>query len=370
MIIGWDKKELISLRNKYNLMLKRTHDDTKELELIDTVGSLDAILESMKERKGKPLNIRRINPKDTIEYDLLFLRDFGLFAPYMRGFAEGSRLIRDEEATISRNQDSSCKVIRTVTEFYNNTNALFSNKYMSLLNGSNLRLKIFDNRTREIGCTFPVLGTDIVYMYVSRINSLQDYITLAHEMAHGISYYMNPEDMMDEDRMIYSEAMPIFFEMISNDYVANKYNYQQDGLNIKILTYNDYLHVSRIVCAMMDAMSHLSSRDLMNKKKLITFLKEYECCDEEDIGLLLTDCISEMFKYINSYLTAVEIYLVYLKDKEQAFELLRKMTMVEVSDPRKYLEYLNSIGIYPGSNINEYAQMLCNEKGLSYGKRL
>ena len=227
MIIGWDKKELISLRNKYNLMLKRTHDDTKELELIDTVGSLDAILESMKERKSKPLNIRRINPKDTIEYDLLFLRDFGLFAPYVRGFAEGSRLIRDEEATISRNQDSSCKVIRTVTEFYNNTNALFSNKYMSLLNGSNLRLKIFDNRTREIGCTFPVLGTDIVYMYVSRINSLQDYITLAHEMAHGISYYMNPEDMMDEDRMIYSEAMPIFFEMISNDYVANKYNYHK-----------------------------------------------------------------------------------------------------------------------------------------------
>lgn len=362
MVIGWKKQDLIDLKNKYNALLKKTDDATEELKIIDTLGSINTVLDSMNPISKRFFGNSKESHKTVIETDLLFLRYYGLFAPYLRMFAQDNRYLDDRNTDLERLNDSSFKLFTTITDFYKGTNAFFANKYMSLIEGDSLRLRMLSAKNKEAGCTFPILGTKIVYMTMSRVNSLQDYLTLAHEMGHGVAYYINPEDMMDDDRMMYSEAISIFFETIANDYVAARDDKQKDGLSIKIETFNDYLHTARMVCAMMDALSMLTSRELNNRKKITRFLEEYSCCDKDDIEFLLTNPFSEMFKYVSSYLVAVELYLIYLNDKDNALNLLRKMTTVEVSDPRKYLEYLISIGIHPGRNIEEYASMLAQEK--------
>ena len=370
MIIGWNKKELLDLRSKYKLLLKNPSNETEELKIMDTIGSISAILESFNEPKGGFFTTERNNHKVTIETDLFFLRYYGLFAPFVRSFANESHYVNDHDTDLERIKDSSYRLISTISEFFDGTDIRFATKYKSLIAGDALRLRIVEGKKRETGCTFPILGTSIVYMYIGKVNSLQDYATLAHEMAHGISYYMFPDGLTDDDRMLYSEVISIFFETLANDFVSEKNGMQKDGLSVKIATYNDYLHTSRIICAMMDALSFLSGRELASKKKITSFLKTYDCCDDEDINFLLNNNISEMFKYVNSYLVAVELYLIYLEDRKRAFDLLEKITVVEICDPRKYLEYMNSLGIFPGANIEKYASLLSKEKGVIYDKKL
>ncbi len=367
MVIGWKKEELKSLRNQFVTKAKACEDPKERTDLIETIGMIDDLLIQIEPPKNCLIPFGKDPFKEVMKYDLQFIRDFNLFIPYIKNFAD-KEYINSEDAYIGRIHESSYALLNTISAFYNNTSAEIANSYNSLIDGNNLRLRILEGKNKEIGCTYPIQGTKIVYMYVSRNNSLQDHLTLAHEMAHGFMYYMNPRTMSGMDRFIYIETIPMFMEMLANDFVSTTKGCQEDGHNINLLTYNGYLHTARITCAMMDAFRFLPGRYLMNKKKVSRFLKEMAHCDDEDVTLLLHDCISEMFEYINSYLAAVELYMVSLEDKEKAFDLVKKITMAEASDPRKFLEYLNSIGIYPGANLDKYAQMLREKNDLKLTK--
>ena len=365
MVIGWKKDELLSLRESFVAKAKACEDEKNRTDIIETIGMIDDLLLQIDPPKRPLIPFGKDPFKEAMKQNLIFMRDFGLFAPYVRDFAQKQSYLNDEEATISRAFNSSYSILNMTTEFFQTTDAQIASQYNSLIDGTNLKLKIMDGKTFEVGCTYPIMGTKLVYMYVSKINSLQDYITLAHEMTHGVLYYMNPETMSGMDRFIFIETIPIFMEMINNDYVAQRKGLELDGHNIKVLSFNDYLHAAEMGCALMDALSILPGKDLTNKGKVVNFLKQYRCFDEDDIKLVLHDCISEIFKYVNSYLAAVELYMIYLNNKEQAFDIIKKMAMVDTSDPRKYLEFLESIGIVPGANIGKYAQMLKeNEKTL------
>ena len=231
MIIGWKKQVLIDLKSKYSKILKNTNDPTKELALMDTIGSINAVLDAMNPINKKLFNIRE-NHKPTIEADLMFLRYYGLFAPYLRDFAQDCRYLDDSDTDLGILNDSSLKLLNTVTSFYKGTNAYYANKYKSLIEGDSLRLRLLSNKKNNAGCTFPIMGTSIVYMTMTRVNTLQDYLTLAHEMAHGVAYYINPENMMDDDREMYSETISIFFETLANDYVSNLNNNPKDGFHL------------------------------------------------------------------------------------------------------------------------------------------
>jgi hypothetical protein len=81
----------------------------------------------------------------------------------------------------------------------------------------------------------------------------------------------------------------------------------------------------------------------------------------------------DYFHYIVSYLTAIELYLIYQNDKTLALDLLYKIINKTEDYSIGYLNYVKSLGLEPGKNFGKYidilhskAKDLNDEKSLRY----
>lgn len=77
--------------------------------------------------------------------------------------------------------------------------------------------------------------------------------------------------------------------------------------------------------------------------------------------------------YIISYLTAIELYLVYQDSHDKALDLLLQIIKKEEKSNKEYLEFIKSLELEPGSHFDNYIEILMNkakelkdEKSLRY----
>ncbi len=77
--------------------------------------------------------------------------------------------------------------------------------------------------------------------------------------------------------------------------------------------------------------------------------------------------------YIVSYLTAIELYLIYQDKPEVALDLLFKIITCKKENNKSYLDYIKVLGVEPGKNLERYIQLLFkkakevkDEKSLRY----
>lgn len=360
MMIGWTKSDLLKLKDKYKNLYKKEEDEQEQVKHLATLASIDAVLDYYR------IQLRKFFDKDRPDIiakeDLIFLRDYGFYAPYIRNFATFSDHIEDEHLRIKRMKNPAMNLIDEMKDFYSLIGGVYKKQFFNLIKGNKLRLKFIDEEKMETGATLPILNTEYIYMYVGRIDNFQDYVTMAHECGHGISCIMNPEGIFNYDRFLFSEVISIFFETIANDEISSKLNIPNDGKAIKIESYNAYLHASKLICAKIDMLSSLNCQGLRNPKVMKSFLERYHALDENDIKVLMNKGIPNISQYVISYLTAIELYLIYKEDKEKALDLLTQMVMKEECDPRKYLNFVVSLGIEPGKNISKYEEMLSIER--------
>lgn len=367
MIIGWNKKELLKLKKKYSILLKKAKDVQEDLEISQTLASIDTILDFFKKRR---INFSVENKYKVASHeDLMFLKEFGYYMPYIRDFAYGHKYVDNTNIDNKEMYIHNPLLFRMIKEFYSQVSQEYKKEFFNLVSGDKLRLRFIENQAKEAGCTLPVLNTNLIYMYVAKVNSFQDYTTFAHECGHGISAIMNPEEIFSYDRYLFSEVISIFFETIANDYIGESINCKDESTIVKIDTYDDYLHAARMICARLDMLSYLPSRDLGNSKAMTSFFKEYDDLDEEDINVLINKGITEISQYVISYLAVIELYIIYNKDKNKALSILTEMIIEEESDPRKYLEFVKNTGINLGEHVDTYREMLNNEKEIHCMKK-
>ena len=85
----------------------------------------------------------------------------------------------------------------------------------------------------------------------------------------------------------------------------------------------------------------------------------------------MTTYIRDYMHYIISYLTAIELYLIYQDKPDKALELLFNIITVRMNDSKSYLDYVRSLGIEPGKNFDSYIRILFEKaKELKDGKSL
>ena len=77
--------------------------------------------------------------------------------------------------------------------------------------------------------------------------------------------------------------------------------------------------------------------------------------------------------YVISYLTAIELYLIYQGCPEVAIDLLYKIITAEKNSSKEYLDYIIELGLEPGKNFDTYLSLLFerakdvgDEKSLRY----
>ena len=219
--------------------------------------------------------------------------------------------------------------------------------------------------------TLSVYDSRYSYYDIGIVNSSQDYITLFHELGHGIANYLNPDLLYDYNKYCFVETDTLFWELVGYDYLSNHLSLKDDAYLISLLYLKEYSYDADIICTKKDLLSHFKLPEFNHKKEIITYLRHTYGCDDQYIEDVLYSEIKEMYHYGISYLTAIELYMIYLSDPQIALDLLLKIIKVKDLTSDGYLNYIKSLGIIPGSHIKEYVDLLINRgKELGYGKRL
>lgn len=181
------------------------------------------------------------------------------------------------------------------------------------------------------------------YIYVCRHNTLLDLIILPHEMFHYL-YGNFDASSYNSDGFYLHELEGCFANILFGDYYKEKYNnsffidyYLQLGaLEIQELVISDCIY---------------KALKLNGKVSLQIFHNNFstyftECSNEEELLSSYIESpvdISDNMKYSFSYLTAIDLYSIYLKDREKAFYLLQNITAR--SNEKNILNVLRENGI-------------------------
>lgn len=354
---------------KFKLYCKKRLQNEKDSEMIERLKlAIESINNIIKPSYAFTL---KNSYEDTLMNDEEFLQLHGVFAPYIRILAN-SDLPLNFDNTPQKINFSKNMVLYYAKDFYLSLGGLFKKKGEEIFASKKIRLKFkkLRNNSEVYGITNPILGTNRYLIELGYNNSLNDYISLIHEIGHVISYSINQEHQTDYRKYAFIETDTIFWELIGSDFLARELGLEKDALQINIDVFNDYCYTAKLLTAKMDILNLFTEKELRNRKEAKNFLvnKGYK---KEDIKKIFSDGMEKYFCYVVSYLVAIELYFEYLKDKEKALKLLLEIIKLKGMSQSEYLNKLNELGIHIGHSLKNYYSLLAKRMGeIQSGKKL
>ncbi len=372
----WDieriSQELINCEKELN---KETNPKII-LELSKKLNSLEQIIDYYISVNNHTKNIQTKKPstKEVATNDLAIFQKYKTYYPYFEQMLSNlDSLVIKPKQKIPRIKINQNQIITISSEFYNQFKVEISDTFHKIKQTLPTHLQFRRLVGTGISCaeTLSVYGQKESYYDIGLVRNVQDYITTIHEFGHGIANYLNPSFIFDYEKYCFVETDTLFWELISYDYLAEKLSLPNDTYLISLLYLKEYSYDADIICTKKELHSNFSLSDFKYKKIIIDYLKSHTNYDNQYIDDVLYNEISETFHYGISYLTAIELYLIYKVDPKLAIELLLKIIKAHDLSNEGYLKYVKSLGIIPGQHIKEYVDILIQRgKELGYGKRL
>lgn len=354
-----------------NPVLKRKYQ-----EVIDSLFEIIDFYEINLNKKRKAVIIDECEDfsyRDVINDDFRTLHDYGIYAPIIRDFNEQFKSIFIKQPSeLSKIKISENNIVTLSTLFYQQLNEPFRDTYAHLAEHfkSRLAFRLLPKDLECAGNAHIVRHTKVVYIDVGIENTFQDYISLVHEASHAITELLNPDIIWDFNKYCFTEVDSLFFEIVGGDFIGDKTNNKKDDLIVKQRIFYDYLECASIICAKMDLYSCLSKKELRNNKLIKQYYKEEFGLKKQKIEEISLTYIHEIWHYIISYLTAIELYYIYLNDKDEALSLLYKIILLKGLKTQEYLDKIKELGIEPGKNITNYYNLIFKNMGERNGKKL
>lgn len=378
----WDIDEVKRTIIKYEELIDSEPSKTKREKLQETIYSFEELVEyyemtftsGAKEVKSYYSVTKGADYKEIVISDLSTLRDYGVYCPIVRSFT--SKFVFS--GTIPKIKMNNFKVsgrdiVQLNDKFYGQFKGDIREAYRELAANFRTRLQFLklSSKYDYSGYAHPILGTNRVYIDIGLVNAFQDYISLMHESGHGVSSILNQDIMWDDEKYGFKEVDGLFFEMIGTDYAGESLHQEDEARKIKLETFNDYLYFADILCSKMDLYSAFNGQDLKDKRRVRRYFKDKKGYDKIMVDDACTTSIREYMHYIISYLTAIELYLIYQIDKEAALDLVQKIIMLKGLSISDYIEKIRDLGINPGENVKVYFDLITEGgKILAYGKKV
>lgn len=374
----WDLEEVKKRIAFLQEQLINTTDTTEELEIESQIYALEDLIDYYDEvlcpSKQLKANYAPENFKAIISDDLQIIKKFGFYFPMIREFNESFDYSKiSPQNQLAKRPFKNPQLISLTTAFYNRQSEVFKSTYAEL--ASHFQSRLYFSKPNKYngldGETKPIYGTDLVYININKSNTIRDCITTIHESSHGIAYLLNNDVIWDDNKTCFREVDSLFFELLGTDYVDANLNTTLDCHQLKVATFKDYLYSAGLIVSKADMYNALSSKDLNNRRAIKEFLKQEIGCDKIGIQDVMQTYVREYFHYIISYLTAIELYLIYQTDQDFALDLLYKIIMLKDKNNQEYLNEIRKLGIEPGKNMETYFKMLIDtDRKLCYGKNI
>ncbi len=375
----WNIDYLKQLHTKYS-KLALCDDPTLSLEYESTANCILDIIDRYDQRVNK--KIRLTGAVEVKSYKSIISDDFGLtsrfgyYCPYIRQLAQYEDLLEMyPNEDISKIEFNASQIIKVSDQFYKQFKGQISSLYGGIRKTFNdtVHFRKLTSNVKEAGQTYSVYGTDISFFEIGYCGNLQDYVSSIHEFAHGIACKTKPERIWNTENYCFIELESLFFELLGTEYIGNVLKKQKDAFDISMQIFRDYVYSAQLLTIKLDMYS-IHDRLNLNDKR---FTKKYL---SNDVGLnkigikdVMNTYMRDNMHYIISYLTAIELYLIYKNNPDMALDLLFKVIEYDTCNNKEYLDYVKSLGIEPGKNIDVYIEMLMlkakefnDEKSLRY----
>ena len=376
----WNINYLKELYNKYYNLSVETTDPTLSLEYENIANSIFNIIDRYDELVTKRIkfddSVERVNFRRVIEDDFSILDRYGIYCPYIRRLDElGESLEVKPNSDLPKITVSTHKILTVSRSFYDSIGGVFASKYVEIAKRfkDTLHIRKLPPKVVTNGQTYSVYNTDITFIELGVNQTTQDYVSAIHEFGHGISCAINPLAMYDYGKYCFIELEPLFFEMVGLDFLSSNLSLEKDSFDISMQVLKDYIYSAQLICSKLDMYDSLSLAQLYDKRALKKYLSKEVGYNSLGVKDVLNTYMRDYFHYIISYLTAVELYMIYQSDKDLALDLLYKITTAKQDFSMGYLEYVKSLGLEPGKSFNDYLEILFNkakdlkdEKSLRY----
>lgn len=376
----WNINYLKELYNKYYNLSVVTTDPTLSLEYENIANSIFNIIDRYDELVTKRIklngSVERVNFRRVIEDDFSILDNYGIFCPYVRRLDElGECLEVRPNSELPKISVSTHKILTVSRSFYDSIGGIFASKYVEMAKRfkDTLHIRKLPQKVVTNGQTYSVYNTDITFVELGVNQTTQDYVSAIHEFGHGISCAINPMAMYDYGKYCFIELDSLFFEMVGLDFLSSNLSLEKDSFDIKIQVLKDYIYSAQLICSKLDMYDSLSPDQLYEKRNVKNYLFNEIGYNKLGANDVMNTYIRDYLHYIISYLTAIELYMIYQSDKSLALDLLHKIIITKQEFPIGYLNFVKSLGLEPGKSFNDYLEILFNkakdlndEKSLRY----
>lgn len=376
---NWDIKKIKELLEFYRNKEREAKNPEELLELENIINSIIEVLDFYHQNINPsiPLHINigpNLSFKDIMYDDARLTKELGEYFPIVRTFNESFDYSKIKvEENLPRMKVPNPKIVALTSAFYHQQSEIFCETYSQLASNFQSRLYFSPQKKNRVfdGETKAIYGTDLVFISITKSNSLQDFTTMTHESSHGISYLLNPEVINNPSRYCLREIDSLFFELIGTEYAALLNNSPIANHLIQIITFKDYLYAADLICSKADMLSNIAPSDLYKRPLVTQYYKEEIGYDKIGLNDVMKTSIRDYFHYIISYLTVLELYFIYQEDKDYALNLLHQIIMLKDLDYHGYLQAIKELGIEPGKNASKfYDKIITEDRKLCYGKNL
>ncbi len=203
-----------------------------------------------------------------------------------------------------------------------------------------------------------------VYIRLRRYHSVEDPANLAHEYGHGIQFLNNYNSNIYFGNQAFGEIISLFFELLMLTYLTNLSKFKNASIDQQVLKlYNYSLRSSQILIEYI-ALNELDLEKMTNgelrktiNKNILNMYSSFSIDEVKTIQDLLLLDLPDFAKYSISYLIAIEMYTVYMSDKDAGLKLLKDVMAIDLSlSKEEYYDKLVSLGINPSEHLDSYRE--------------
>lgn len=294
---------------------------------------------------------------EQIEDDLEYLDFFKPFYPVTQKFANIGKSMDEIDQPINYSSVlmSDEQVMQDVEEFYSQQGGTFYSYFLEFKEEACDHLKFIDESPNIEGETLFVKSVGEAFVFSTNYSNITKFTILVHEIQHVLDFYLN--DNFSEQYII-RETMAMFMEMIATDFIAKKY--KLDGEAFKRF---QFIHSA----------VKSQAQSVVNKTNILDNARKHNGChksllaklhqlgyDSNELEFYFEQDITTDYAYPVSYLIAIELYLLYYKNKGLVIKICEDI--VENGNSDNIFELLAKYDIELTNNIESFENRIYKKR--------
>ena len=313
--MAWTKEELLRDLREVSILYGEEQDPKKKELLCNFLSHMyDIIADFYYE---DPIEVK----KEQLFFDVLYaLPKYDIYLPYIFDFI---KIAQDNDVSFNYENKADFPGIYSKTQMFS-----LSKHFFEFVGGKSLESYLEFDKVREHyvdfcdanpndSATFCIYPLNKYYVNIGNNGDARDVMeAYIHELAHVTTCMQHHERYYSTDH--FTEIESLFFEILGNDFLYNATgdDYFKGQEKFKLSRYYKLGRVLDIYgYGLGTIMSNVDKIKKPNKEFIKICKKEgYENPEKHDID--------KTFKYVFSYICAIELSEIYKQDKETALHLL------------------------------------------------